>query len=46
MFITGTIIEVSLPFAGIRFAGKLGLDVPTGTLNSILKQSGLSLKRP
>lgn len=25
----------------VTVAGKLGVDVPTGTLNSILKQSGL-----
>lgn len=28
----------------VTVAGKLGVDVPTGTLNSILKQAGL--KRP
>ena len=31
---------------GVTVAGKSGLDVPIGTLKSILKQAGLEDKRP
>ena len=34
-------LQHSVKSATVTVAGKLGVDVPIGTLNSILKQSGL-----